>query len=201
METTLPFSGFYCSLHDDAVDHTIDMIFEDNENLKQHLSDNCDYREVYTKYAAEYTRAFSEEFKIDLSFKSLQSPREYNFTTDRIFADISIAEIKRLYTAVDKTILQKCAAERFTTRPGFISFYDPDIKTWRAVDTWDCNQVGTLIIAVVAAENPDYDQWSEMALMESAQCNGYIDNWIHESTPCAQRLYKIADYLNTREAR
>ena len=37
--------------------------------------------------------------------------------------------------------------------------------------------------------------------MEGAFNNGYLDNWISDATPDIDRLYKIHDYLQKRDAR
>lgn len=207
MRTTIQFSGFYCSLHDGALDSALESIFSDDSGDKRDsilyaAQDATDWRLVYQKYAAAYSAAFAAEFNLPLQFESMKSPKEYNFSTDIIYCTISDDEAAWLFDTCDTTLLAKIARETFTSRDGFASFYDPDFTGWGDVLTWDHNQLGTLIRAHVADQNPDFDAWAEVELMESAQCNGLLENWIFESNPEAlNRLAGINSYLNKREGR
>lgn len=211
LETTIPFSGFYCSLHDSELDTALEQSFSDdsgapNDGILNHARDAVEWRTVYEEYAREYCKRFAEEFKISgLKFDTLRSPKEYNFTTDRIFATLSIEELRTIRTRVNNTDFESVAREKFTSRSGFISFYSSDVSTWGDLETWDHNQVGTLIEALANQENQNaqkFDVWTEHGLMESAMCNGKLDNWIFGSNPeKLNRLAKINDYLRTRAER
>ena len=205
MITTIPFSGFYYTVHDSAVSEVMYRMFADrdtgchtNKGLVSACSRNCSYHSVHLKYAKEYCESFAAEYNIKLKFDGMASPREYNFTTDRIFARITQQEARRIYNETDKSRLAKFAKETFTSRSGFISSYSPNVKDWGALRTWDHNQLGCLIEAYTDQGN---DQYKELELMESAQCNGDIENWIAESTENIERLYKIHDYLEQRSHR
>lgn len=207
MLTTIPFSGFYYSLHDSALDSALESIFSDDSGdvrpeIMRHVFDATDWRQVHQKYAAEYAAAFAREFNLPLHFESMKSPREYNFSTDIIYCTVSADNAARLFDTCDKTLLHKIARETFTSHDGFMSFYDPDFTEWGDVLTWDPNQLGVLIRAHVTEQNPDFDSWAEISLMEPAQCNGVFDNWIFGSNP--EKLNRLADinsYLNKRGCR
>ncbi len=207
MLTTIPFSGFYNSLHDSNCVEALRRTFENDcgevrEDIFYFAQDKIDWRYVHEKYAAAYAGHFADEFHIKMEFESMKSPREYNFSTDIIYCTIEPGEVQRVFAAVDKSILDEVARETFTSRSGFISFYNPDFSTWGAVTVWDHNQVGALISAYALQQNPDFDQWGENDLMENAKCNGYIDNWLFASNPVPlNRLANINDYLNARAAR
>ena len=207
MLTTIPFSGFYYSLHDSALDSALESIFLDDRGDKRDsifyaAQDATDWRQVHQNYAAEYAAAFAAEFKLPLQFESMKSPREYNFSTDIIYCTINPNDAARLFDTCDKALLDKIARETFTSRDGFASFYDPDFTPWGDILTWDHNQLGVLIRAHVTEQNPDFDQWAEVELMESAQCNGVFDNWIFGSNPeKLNRLAEINSYLNNRAGR
>lgn len=207
MLTTIPFSGFYCSLHDSALDDALESIFSDDSGAERpelvcKAYDATDWRMVQNRYAAEYAAAFAAEFKLPLQFGSMKSPREYNFSTDIIYCTISAGDAAGLFDTCDKALLDKIARETFTSRDGFASFYDPDFTEWGGILTWDRNQLGALIRAHVTEQNPDFDQWAEFELVESARCNGRLENWIFESNPEAlNRLAGINSYLNKREGR
>ena len=207
MLTTIPFSGFYYSLHDSALDSTLESIFSDDNGdtrpeILRHAFDATKWREVHNAYAAEYAAAFAAEFNLSLQFENMKSPREYNFSTDIIFCTISADDAAWLFNTCDKTILAKIARETFTSRDGFASFYEPDFTEWGDILTWDHNQLGALIRAHVAEKNPDFDTWAEFELMENARFNGYLENWIFGSNPeKLNRLANINEYLNNREGR
>ena len=207
MLTTIPFSGFYNSVHDSNCDEVLRRTFDNDrgdvrEDIFYLAQDKVDWRAVYNNYAAAYAGNFADEFQIKMEFEGMKSPREYNFSTDIIYCTIEPGEVQRVFAAVDKSILDEVARETFTSRSGFISFYNPDFSTWGAVTVWDHNQVGALISAYVLQQNPDFDQWVENNLMESAQCNGHLENWIFASNPAPlNRLANINDYLNARAAR
>ena len=202
MLTTVPFSGFYNSFHDACLDDTLGSMFSDretgchpNKDLLDAAYDAVRWGHVHHQYAETYCKAFAHEFGISLSFDSLVSPREYNFETDRIFATIDEDEVRRLFGEVDPDDLTAIAKERFTSCDGFISFYDPNWRNWGDVLEWDCNQVGTLLQALVGDE---FDQWAEFSLMSSAYENGRMETWLSEGEK-VQRLLRIHDRIQ-REA-
>lgn len=207
---TLPFSGFYDSLHDAEIDQATEQMFSDvetgchrNEGLESALFNKCDFGAVHVSYATDYAGAFADEFKIQgLKFESLKSPKEYNFSTDVIFVQVPASEVARILAATDGKALADLVTEKFSHRSGFVSFYSPDLADWGPVEKWDHNQVGTLLEAYANQETTDvFDSSAEVALMEKARSNGYIDGWIESATPGIERLYKIHDYLNARMAR
>lgn len=207
MITTIPFSGFYYSVHDANCDESLRSAFADSnggirEDIFYLAQDKVDWRAAHNSYAAEYAENFAAEFQIKMEFESMKSPREYNFSTDIIYCTIEPGEVQRIFAAVDKSSLDEVARETFTNRSGFISFYNPNFFNWGAITEWDHNQVGALIRAYVLQQNPDFDQWGENGLMENAQCNGHLENWIFASNPAPlNRLANINDYLNARAAR
>ncbi|UZZ64575.1 hypothetical protein [Curvibacter phage PCA1] len=211
LEVTIPFSGFYCSLHDSELDQALKSSFSDNsgncnDDIIQLAFDAVHWGLVHNQYAREYCAQFAKEFKISgLTFDKLRSPKEYNFTTDRIFATLDIEELRRILSRVTPENLAAVARAKFTSRSGFISFYSPDVCSWGELGTWDHNQTGALIEALANQENQTgdcFDSWAEHGLMEDAQSNGLLDNWIFGSNPdTLNRLDKINRYLNTRAER
>lgn len=207
-QVILPFSGFYCSLHDSAIDDAIAQLLSDDQGmplsdqLSSRFVDACDYRYAFWQYAAHYAQQFAEEFTLaSLKFNRLDSPREYNFETDRIFCDISSEDIDKMKQSTLAATLAKVAARRHTSRDGFHSFYSPDTADWPSdVHTWDVVQLSTLLEAYVEKIFGDFDRWAELDLMEYALCNGKLDDWVTHA-PKAARLAGIASYLRSRRAR
>ena len=207
MLTTIPFSGFYNSLHEGGLDQTLEQMFSDrdtgchrNEGLEGRAIDECRWGLVHTTYALNYANALAAQFKIAMKFESLQSPKEYNFTTDRIFCEIELDEVKRIRAATDEKAFRDKIRERFTSCDGFISSYSNDLDEWDEIETWDHNEVGTLIAAYIEEQAPGFDMLAEYDLMESAMANGRLDEWIIQATPGIGRLFTIHDYLQERAA-
>ena len=209
LEIIIPFSGFYYSIHDDAINSEIERIFSDyetgcdvNNGLVDRAHMDGNFRHFFVEYAKAYVEAFADEFEIpSLKFKELDSPREYNFTTDKIVCEIDIRDVRRIMADIDKKELENRVKERFTSYDGFISFYSNDVNDWPSeVSDWDCNQLRTLLEVYAGATN-EFDQWAEFNLMDDCSGNGYVTQWLEESIPSIERLYKIHDYLQERESR
>lgn len=208
---TVPFSGFYQSLHDASIDGAIEQMFSDratgterNEGLEQRLFDKCDFSQVHNSYAKAYTEAFAQAFGLEtLKFEKLVSPKEYNFDTDRIFAFIDGAELERLYQKMERQALAELVNEKFTSGPGFHSFYSNDLADWGPVSTWDHNQAGTLLEALADQESMrgDFDSSAEFGLCEDFSGKGWLESWLYEATQGIKRLDKVYEYLQDREAR
>ena len=209
MLTTVPFSGFYESLHDNQIDDCLEQMFTDDRGdavypgLLQRLWADCDFHKVHLAYAEAYVEAFATEFKLKtLKWESMKSPREYNFTTDRLFATISFSEVTRLKREVDPKELQRVATANLTSYEGFISWYDPDVSTWGPTRQWDHNLVGLLLQAHANEQHGDpFDNWAEYALTEDFHANGDLDSWVCQATPSIDRLYKVYNYLVRRGER
>lgn len=208
MEILVPFAGFYNSVHDDALTEALKQSFTDrdtgchvNDELFNHAQDSISWGLAFAKYAAAYVENFAEEFGVKLTFKMVCSPREYNFSTDRIIAEISPEDFAELMAKVKPEIFADVCREMFTSRSGFISFYSPDSEDWGDQSEWDHNQTGAVLAAWVAQQNPEFDQWAELALMETDQSNGRFDQWLGESSVKLARFWNIHDYLEARKAR
>lgn len=211
--TTVPFSGFYESLHSEEIELQFRREFE-NDSGDLPDRDSCrrafdkiefatNLGDVESVYAREYVAAFARELgdmlgqprgkvnKPVLQFESMSSPREYNFTTDRIFAEIPLAVLRLIYKRVDKDSLAAAIKERFTSRSGFISYYKADVAEWnlaKRLASKDCdldhNEAGVILEVFYKQESDhEFDSLAEFYLMESALCNGVIHNAIWEAIP------------------
>ncbi len=141
---------------------TKELYIERIQSIFMELYDKADFAGMQKEYAKSYVENFAEDNNIKLEFESLSSPREYNFTTDRIFAYIPIEEVKRLVLIVDRVKLAAMAKEKFTSRDGFSSFYSNDLEEWKIdeIEDLDHNQIETIIECVTAEhfeeENENY---------------------------------------------
>lgn len=204
----IPFSGFYESVHNMHIDDAIESLCYDrdtddvNQELLESAYDLINYHAVYKAYAEEYAQALCDNYSLNLTFESLSSPKEYNFTTDRIYCHISQKEVARLYSAVincGQHILTKVCKDMFTSRDGFTSFYDNDWREYGKVTTWDANQLSALLEAYLIMTVDD-DYTKEYELMENARCNGLIENIILNRSPEFVEAINEADNNQHRRA-
>ena len=150
--STIPFSGFYNSIHSDQIDYQIQSQFwNDQGELKnpdkfwEHYSPNqwgC-----YEAYASNFVEYMAKETELPLVFESMTSPREYNFVTDQIFVHVPIEMVEKMFEELPKRKLEAFIIDRFTSRSGFISYYSNDLAEWleKPLNEWDHNEVGTLL--------------------------------------------------------
>ena len=170
MLTVIPFSGFYNSIWSGAIDSAQECDAEyqaeqypalDASDINEVLSDHTRYRAAYRKLAEAYADKFNDwlakhlEVTLTMSFESMTSPKEYNFTTDRIYMEVSREDIAKVYRKVGRAALRAKAKEMFTSRDGFHSFYSPDIEDWGSVRDWDHNQL--LCLMEAAVEGTEYE--------------------------------------------
>jgi hypothetical protein len=132
----VPFSGFYETSHDQRIDEAEEQMFsgDDGEIVSsvayEAFWSNLNYGSVHEKYAKAYVAALAHVLKIPLDYEEMVSPREYNFTTDRLFARISRSDFAKMLRAVRGKRLNEEALDRFTSRSGFISFYPNSVSRW-----------------------------------------------------------------------
>ena len=205
--TTIPFSGFYESLHDSALDDALNDIFSDdrgieNDELVYRAWASADWPIIHQEYAKEYAGNFAHELGIKtLEFESISSPREYNFSTDRIFCHIDYAELCSIVKTFNMAEFSAFVRDRFTSRDGFISFYPAELTEWGKIETWDHNQCGTALEFYATQESGgEFDSFKEVEIMESSQCNGFLQEIIWKNFPIIPRLYRIFEYLQKRAA-
>lgn len=209
-EAEIPFSGFYESHHSYEIDRELTQIFSDDSGSTYHPTlwqmgfDGLEYKAVELAYIQEYIDSFATETGIQSAiFSGMESPKFYNFETDRAFAKITTQEVARIYKETDKEVLDRIARERHSHRSGFISSYSPDVESWGPVDTWDHNQLGTLLRALWETQtDQEWDSESEWSLVENFAGNGLVADWVW-SNMChkGQRAGDIAYRLRQRASR
>jgi hypothetical protein len=214
----IPFAGFYNTWHDAEFDNCLEYMFDPEDSsaeyagpLRQRFFDTIDWRAAHTAYAKDYARNFASALGCQVcEWEEMVSPREYNFKNDRLFAKFDATELRAMLARVDiRAELNSVAADMFTSRSGFISHYSPDVESWgEDLADWDYNQRSALLQAaanVIIGDGETFNQEKEFDLMESARCNGYIDDYIWENTTdgavTGNRCYKVSRYLAARETR
>ena len=186
MLINIPFAGFYESWYsgelDEVQERFVEYEVEKNPGLDPVIPNKAlwkaaDYGKAYDYIARAYVDHFNkhilDEYELDLGlkFESMQSPREYNFATDRIFCEISEENVRKLRSAVSDPALRQAIRERFTSRSGFISSYPNDLEAWNPdPTTWDHNELGTLLVALL----DDDEDW-DWKIFESTQNRNVFD--------------------------
>ena len=164
LESTIPFDGFYESFISDDIDHQIGQqiewdsdTFDLNESEEEIIQNN--YLTVNTSYfynqiAEDYTNFYIdalnerlEGFTLKATYKCFESPREYNFETDRIFIEIeenhAVDFIKHIVQNYKKE-LENRIEDRFRSRSGYWSHSKNTLDSWtQDYSEWDCNMIGT----------------------------------------------------------
>lgn len=183
----LPFCGFYESEASRMLENELEYIFDYSDgggdyNIPDELWCELNLKEAQRQLVLEYVDAFQEQFESDTGivlrgeFDGMESPKFYNFETDRIFIKVPPSTIAALFTASEadnhKT-LEKVLEKRHTSYDGFHSFYSNDIGKWllKPVGTWDHNELESLLLAVLEIYNPDYRKDYDYSVYE------LLDRW------------------------
>lgn len=122
-QLTIEFGGFYGSIHEDQIDYQIEIHEVDFETVDYQKTKINDAK-AYLKELEQY---ILDEYEITTNFGFLEinSPREYNFTTDKILAECVEDRPTRQLTAVlmmNDDFLE-LARDMTTERSGFMPFY------------------------------------------------------------------------------
>ena len=124
MEIFINFGGFYHSIHSDIIDGRIETNLDWGEDLQQDGFDAVNWRETFIDYSKEYVYRLNEELDLNLSFVGLNSPKYYNYTTDKIIAKVNEEDKKTLSRYIYDSDFLDWADPRLTSCDGFHSFYN-----------------------------------------------------------------------------
>ena len=149
IEVNIPFQGFYNSRISNWLDFIGENIIEDEtdwETIHEEIS------KLYCKWLEEILNNYLKEINLSIKIRYtiLLSPKYYNYETDRIFADIpkdNLIAIKEYIFTENRLhykFIQTCK-NWFTSKDGYMSFYNPDYETWGDIEKWDHNQLKVLI--------------------------------------------------------
>lgn len=227
VEINIPFPGLYESYLSGEIDHNEEREIEslaelESENWPAPLQlpesdigelwfDAMNYTIAHEAMAHAYFEAFDTwagealgetRNSVDscgMKWSLMTSPREYNFETDRLFATVSMAFIKRLWEMSrddSHDTLKRAIYERFTSCSGFISHYPNSLDAWGPIESWDYNQLGTLLIACLELSGADYESLMFDALESDSACNA-IDSAMDWQRLESDMTEKRAEYLES----
>lgn len=184
----VPFGGFYNSIYSSEIDIFEDMKREALEDEGKEYNQEIDYRKTYEAIAKKYIHCLSEllpeQFNNALTFESLQSPREYNFSNDRIFSHATNEFCKWLckYLLKNSVYLSKRIYEYFKPRDGFFPHYSFSLNDWniKAYTKLDYNQLGFLLETYLIIEHGEFWEGD----IEMQVCDTIHELFVYEVTSC-----------------
>jgi len=149
----VPFSGFYNTLLSTLDERHFDYDIEYLREIgvpEEELPDPYGYAHDYNGHYQEISEDFVERYKGEndipfLEYTGMWSPREYNFMTDQIDAEIDLEWLERMF-AQHKENFRPWLYKRMKPRDGFIPFYPNNLDRWdEQVEEWDAVQTGLLL--------------------------------------------------------
>jgi hypothetical protein len=188
----IPFHGFYETIHDSQIqgavyDEVAYQLFEESfdllddeqsEKVTDWVWDNIhkeEWDKIKLDYCKKFIEAFGQEYDLNsIELESLTSPREYNFETDRIFANVELSELRDLLDNVSYAGFSDWLYERMMPRDGFIPFYSNNFSEWGHSSNWDANQWG--LILEFYTQDDDFDYKLDFPVNELENiCNISVD--------------------------
>jgi len=133
----IPFSGFYESIHDGEIDKALENGFNydyETDSEKEPDSDaiwqaDIDHNAIRKEYCQAFIAALGDKYDLTLTFDEMTSPKEYNFSTDRLFCLIPREEINKIRKEVEAhEDYPQLIKDRFTSYDGFHSFCSNDYQ-------------------------------------------------------------------------
>ena len=163
---SLPFfPGFYESSLDYLIDREIEQEMEGDgkpgdeyyraPKTWEEVDAVANYPAAMGAIARGWVQSFAMETCLAMKWESMQSPREYNFTTDRVFVTLPAETLAKLATVRESEEFAETLEAMFTSYDGFMSFYSNDAEAaeWQKPMTeLDHNQLQALIRAYVTKE-------------------------------------------------
>lgn len=186
------FPGFYDSMLDDLMYREMEQEMEETGETYDQIMDRYSSKIAIEAIAKEWVEVFSKETGIPMEFEELVSPREYNFTTDRLFVRIPLDAIEKIASEMDDRPLRETIRKNHSSRSGFVSFYanDLDDAQWqKPVREWDHNQLQTMLEAKLIQEdlecNDFQDDLYESVSIYYPESHGWIKARPEKEAPCA----------------
>lgn len=176
------FWGFYESEYTYFPETTNDALFEffndpddmdskSEELFTKFLNNEFDYSRSaqFEKNVGEYyTDNFDKMMKDAIPswkgsiFVEIESPRYYNYSSDRIFAktviDDAVAEEIKEYIESNKAAFDNFISDKFRVRDGFIPFYSNDPDQWmKSLEDMDHNELCAVFEFILSNEDDVFE--------------------------------------------
>lgn len=180
------FAGFYESIFTPYFDEDLDC---DNE-LQAWVNENVDYdyKEYESNVAKHYVWAVEDALKEYLpsfraEYKEVDSPKYYNFETDRAVGVCNLEEIReeiKAYINKNFDAFRQWIRDKHSSYDGFISYYSNNVYDWDLDKDLDHNELMSIFGFILTNENVigyDCDWDLNCRVYEYGDCyvNWYID--------------------------
>lgn len=223
LQIKIPFEGLYNSYLDSVIDDYIVSLFDpegtgDPSLIPDKWHNHFTYTDKMLKAIGTYHIDCINSVighDIELRFDTLESPKYYNYETDKIYAFISRSDIKKLWRNTKPEILKQVIESRHSSGSGFISFYSNDIEsaTWQKSPLeYDGIQLETLLIAYLLSDGgadistdsmeslESYGILSPYDLYEDLNGSGELDFIVFENMP-QECINMVNAYYKMKESR
>lgn len=210
----IPFVGFYQGYHTeqpcDEIEREIDNAFENDINLDgeiiekiwDNFNDGFNWRKYFEQVANEYARFVlttvdpSQDLATILQQVEVDSPREYNFTNDKIYATMTQRphNLSLKYFTDNDLIdpLMWSIKSRHSTREGYISFVNPEPTLDEVFAVSDDNPYIDCAMYVLTCQAFEFDPYKGYSYNANEIDNqfidymlngGYYNDFTHDNTP------------------
>jgi len=187
LEAALPgFPGFYNSELSALIDREIENEAEWRGKTVSEIEESFIYGKAMLAVAQAWADEFKREFEVDFTYECIESPKEYNFVTDRIFVEVPLQEAARITAALKdeagnwKHSFEVVLRKMFTSYDGFCSFYpnNPHEGEWLLpLEEWDHNQLQALLAAYVLEQDHTATPWRTVTLDLDACYEAASEGW------------------------
>lgn len=181
LKINLPeFDGFYNSIFEDLFEISNDL--ENSGDVTAEQYENINWSEVHKLTAEDYLSNFVHYYRSDLLkfginfiyFEGLESPKYYNYSTDKIncVVDFNVKVFK--VTVLDfindnRKEFEQFVKDNYSSYSGFISFYSNDVAVWeqqyiKKVNKDNCIFEGFLLFIMQHALQYDKDYINSMTI-------------------------------------
>lgn len=215
MTTTIEvkcFPGFYETIFseiyiEESERYSLQDQYPDFEHLEDWEINSDAYRNAVAKeFAERYIDELNDKLQlgIKLTSESIESPREYNFTTDKIICSIEVGvydefieKITHLMNNPEHRVrLVKIIRERHSNASGFWSFMSNDMEDWfeRLTDPDNTNYLECILwylYCLTTGESIDGDDDLNMSyiIYEYLSCNSDVMSLV-PATDAAREEYE-----------
>ena len=196
----IPFCGFYNSVISDEIEQNIEYEVQYYSEEYGIELDEMDFITDFEGIAKCYARYFEEKVQdafpqIEIKFSELISPKYYNYTTDKIYCEISDKNLKLVYKYCIANHFSDIVEKHLKVRDGFIPLYSDDFSEWdKDVLVWDDAQIGLLFEHFVTLLDKNEGVIiSDMDFMDYSSSHGCIYENVHATGKSKELIDNLED--------
>lgn len=155
LSVCVPYIGTYGCIDTSVGNYLYDTHYEDVQN---YVPDMDMYEEIdimYTVYLGDYNVDYVDGVREllglnELHLVEMSSPKEYNFTTDKLIAQIHKDELWKLYESVKDTEFYKNEVHDVATpRDGYMPWYDEEDFFFESKEDWSDGYDHPAILGII----------------------------------------------------